>query len=88
MLFRSVIAVSFIVSLFLANFAQKKLNPYLSSKFSLSNLITIPFESFCGFQYGLIIFLAAIIVVCSTIFTMVPMLIYRHGFITEELRDE
>ena len=83
-----VIAVSFILSLFIAYFVQNKLNPYLSSKFSLSNLITIPFESFYGFRYGLIIFLSAVVVICSTIFTMVPMLIYRHGFITEELRDE
>ena len=83
-----VIAISFIASLFLANFAQIKLNPYLSSKFSLSNFIAIPFEKFFGLPYGLIIFLAAIVVICSTIFTMVPMLIYRHGFITEELRDE
>ncbi len=83
-----VIAVSFLLSLFIAHFAQNKLNPYLSNKFSLSNLITIPFESFYGIQYGLIIFLSAIVVICSTVFTMVPMLIYRHGFITEELRDE
>ena len=83
-----VIAVSFLLSLFIAYFAQNKLNPFLSSKFSLSNLITIPFDSFYGIQYGLIIFLSAIVVICSTIFTMVPMLIYRHGFITEELRDE
>ena len=83
-----IIAVSFILSLFIAFFTQNKLNPYLSNKFSLSNLIAIPFESFFGFQYGLIIFLSAVVVICSTIFTMVPMLIYRHGFITEELRDE
>ena len=83
-----VIAISFWISMFLANFAQKKLNPYLSNKFSLSNLITIPFESFYGIPFGLILILSSVVVVCSTIFTMVPMLIYRHGFITEELRDE
>ena len=83
-----VIAISFISSLFLSFYTQKFLNPYLSNKFALSNLITIPFETFYGFQYGLIIFLAVIVVLSSTIFTMVPMLIYRHGFITEELRDE
>lgn len=83
-----IIAISFLISLFVASFAQSKLNPYLSNKFSLTNLITIPFESFYGFKYGLIIFFAVIVVVCSTVFTMVPMLIYRHGFITEELRDE
>ena len=83
-----VIAISFIASLFISFYTQKLLNPYLSNKFALSNLITIPYESFFGFPYGLIIFLATIVVICSTIFTMVPMLIYRHGFITEELRDE
>lgn len=82
------IAISFIVSLFLAHFTQDKLNPYLSSKFSLSNLITIPFESFFGIQYGLIIIFSAVVVICSTIFTLIPMVIYRHGFLTEELRDE
>lgn len=83
-----VIAISFICSLFISFYAQKVLNPYLSNKFALSNLITIPFESFYNVRYGLIIFLAAIVVVMSTLFTMVPMLVYRHGFITEELRDE
>ena len=83
-----VIAISFILSLFISFYTQKLLNPYLSNKFALSNLITIPFESFYNVQYGLIIFLAAIVVISSTLFTMVPMLIYRHGFITEELRDE
>ena len=83
-----VIAIAFIASLFISFYTQKLLNPYLSNKFALSNLITIPYESFFGFPYGLIIILATIVVICSTIFTMVPMLIYRHGFITEELRDE
>ena len=83
-----VIAISFLASIFVSIYVQKWLNPYLSNKFSLSNLITIPYESFLGFRYGLIIFLAAIVVICSTVFTLIPMLIYRHGFITEELRDE
>ena len=82
------IGISFIASLFLANFTQGKLNPYLSNKFSLNNLITIPFETFYGFKYGLIILLSAVVIICSTIFTLIPMFIYRHGFITEELRDE
>ena len=84
----TLIAISFIASLFLAHFTQDKLNPYLSSKFSLSNLITIPFENFFGIQYGLIIIFSAVVVICSTIFTLIPMVIYRHGFLTEELRDE
>ena len=77
------IGISFIASLFLANFTQGKLNPCLSNKFSLTNLITIPFETFYGFKYGLIILLSAVVIICSTIFTLIPMFIYRHGFITE-----
>ena len=83
-----IIALSFWISLLLANFLQKLINPYISKKFALSNLISIPFESYFGFSYGLIIALAAVVVVCSTIFTIVPMIFYRHGYITEELRDE
>lgn len=83
-----VIGISFILSMLLANFVQNKLNPYISNKFALSNLITIPFETFMGYKYGLIILLSVIVIICSTIFTLVPMFIYRHGFITEELRDE
>ena len=83
-----IIAISFWISLLLSNFLQKLINPFISSKFSLSNLISIPFESYFGIQYGLIISLAALVVICSTIFTIVPMIFYRHGYITEELRDE
>lgn len=83
-----IIAISFWISLFLANVLQKFLNPLISSKFALSNLISIPFESYFGFSYGLIIALAAMVVICSTLFTLVPMVFYRHGYITEELRDE
>jgi len=83
-----VVGISFLVSIILSYFGQRVINPYLANKFSLSNLISIPYESFFGIQYGLIIIMSIIGVVSSTIFTLVPMLIYRHGFITEELRDE
>ena len=83
-----IIAISFWLSLLFASYAQNFLNPLLSNKFSLSSLITIPFESFLNIKFGLIIFLAAAVVITSTIFTVVPMVFYRHGYITEELRDE
>ena len=83
-----IIAISFWISLLLSNYLQKIINPFISNKFSLSNLIAIPFETYFGINYGLIIFLAAMVVICSTIFTIVPMIFYRHGYITEELRDE
>lgn len=84
----TIIAISFWISLLLSNYLQKLINPYISKKFALSNLISIPYESYLGFRFGLIILLAAMVVICSTIFTMIPMVFYRHGYITEELRDE
>ena len=83
-----IIAISFWLSLVLSNYLQKFLNPLLSEKFSLSNLIDIPFENFLNIRFGLIIFLAVAVVIISTLFTIIPMVFYRHGYITEELRDE
>ena len=83
-----VIGISFIASVALSFYVQNVLNPYLSSKFALSNLITIPFESFLGFRYGLFFIFSIVVVLVSTVFTLLPMIFYRHGFITEELRDE
>ena len=82
------IGFAFISSLFLSNYLQNILNPLISVKFALSNLITIPYSSFVGIPYGLIIILASISILFSTIFALVPMSIYRHGLISEELRDE
>ena len=82
------IVISYLFSLLLAILGQKVINPILSRKFSLSSLIQIPFNTFLGVRFGLIFILLGVIFVCSTIFTLVPMVFYRHGFITEELRDE
>ncbi len=82
------IGISFISSLFLSKYLQSILNPLISTKFALSNLIQIPFENFLGINYGLIIILSIISVIFSTIFSLTPMMIYRHGFIADELRDE
>ena len=83
-----IIALSFWISLAVGHFAQKLLNPYISQKFALSSLIQIPYENFLGVPFGLIIIFTIVVVICSTIFTLVPMTFYRHGFLTEELRDE
>ena len=83
-----IIGLSFWISLFLSNYLQKVLNPYISNKFSLSSLIAIPYSEFIGIKFGLIFLLAIMVVFCSTLFTLIPMVFYRHGYITEELRDE
>lgn len=82
------IGLSFILSLFAAKYLEGILNPLISSKFALNSLITIPFESFLGINYGLILVLILISILFSTMFSVVPMAIYRNSFITDELRDE
>lgn len=83
-----VITLSFILSVFLAFGLQKFLNPFLFSKFSLSNLIVIPFSSYFGIPFGLVIVLYLIAMVFSIIFTLTPMYFYRHKSLSDELRDE
>lgn len=83
-----IIFLSFISSIFLANFLQFKLNEIIFTKFMLKNLISIPLESFVGIPFGLVIILGIIAFTCSTLFTLVPMVIYRHNSLTDELRDE
>ncbi|MBQ0009198.1 MAG: ABC transporter ATP-binding protein/permease [Firmicutes bacterium] len=83
-----VIIFSFICSIFVSIFLGSKLNEIIYSKFSLQNLISIPFKNYLGIPFGLVILLGLIAIICSTIFTMIPMMIYRHNSITDELRDE
>ena len=83
-----VIILSYFLSIFLAYFLQLKLNPIILEKFGLENLIKIPFLSFYNIPFGLVILLLLIAIICSTVFTLVPMKIYRQNSITNELRDE
>lgn len=83
-----VIIVSFVLSIFGSKYLQKVLNPIIYQKFSLNNLISIPFASFLSIPYGLVILLFAIAIIFSTLFTLTPMLFYRHRSLSEELRDE
>lgn len=83
-----IIFLSFISSVFLANFLQSKLNEIIFKKFMLKNLILIPLKSFAGIPFGLIFILGIIAFACSTLFTLIPMVIYRHNSLTDELRDE
>lgn len=83
-----VVLVSIVISIFLAILLQFILNNLISKNFALDNLITIPFMSFYGYPFALPILLILIALVFSTIFTLTPMLIYRHMSIADELRDE
>ena len=83
-----IILISFVVSIFLSIGFQFLLNKIIYQKFALRSLIQIPFLSYFGFRFGLVLFLGLIAVIFSTVFTMTPMLIYRHFSLSDELRDE
>ncbi len=83
-----VVILAFAISIGLAYFGQSLINPLLSKQFALSNLIEIPFLSFLGIRFGLILIFLLIILFTTTLFTIIPMAIYRHSFLSEELRDE
>ena len=83
-----VIILSFIFSILLSSFLETKLNALIYGKFTLQNLIAIPFKMYLGIPFGIVIILGTIALICSTIFTLTPMIIYRHNSLTDELRDE
>lgn len=82
------ILISFISSLGVSFVLQKFLNVIIYNKFSLNNLIDIPYQSYFGIPFGLVIFLFLVALIFSFIFTLTPMVIYRSRSITDELRDE
>lgn len=83
-----VVLLAFVSSGFLALLLQNVLNPIIYSKFVLNNLIKIPFKNFLGIPFGLVLILFSVASVFSAIFTLTPMLFYRHKSLADELRDE
>lgn len=83
-----IIFFGYIFSIVLAVFLQPRLNKFLYEKFVLKDLINIPFKSFMKIPFGLPIFVMLLAMLCSFIFTLIPMMIYRKNSLTEELRDE
>ena len=83
-----IVFISILLSIGLALVLQLLLNNLISKHFALNNLITIPFLSFYSYPFGLPLFITLIAMIFSMIFTLTPMLIYRHFSLTDELRDE
>ena len=83
-----VIAISLIISVLISTLTQSILNIVIENSFSLSNLIVIPWRNFFNIPFGLFALVSLIAIVFSTIFTLVPMFIYRHISLSDELRDE
>ena len=82
------IFISIVLSIALSLVSQIVLNNIISKRFALDSLISIPFSTFYNVPFGLILFLLVIALFFSTIFTLTPMLIYRHISLSDELRDE
>ncbi len=83
-----VIFISLVFSVLISMLSQTILNSIIENSFSLSNLITIPWLSFLNIPFGLLALVSLVAFVFSTIFTLVPMFIYRHISLSDELRDE
>ena len=84
----SVVTVAFIIAISILKFCENKLNLLIENKFGLNNLIDTPINNFLGIPFGLFIILFFLFAIFSTLFTVIPMFIYRRGAIVNELRDE
>ena len=83
-----IVFIAVLLSIGLSIGIQLVLNILISRYFALDNLITIPFLSFYSYPFGLPILLTIVAMVFSTIFTLTPMMLYRHISLSDELRDE
>ena len=82
------VLISVVISISTSFGLQILLNNFMSYKFSLNNLILIPFKTFFNVPYFLPIALTAVAILFATIFTLVPLTIYKNVSLSEELRDE
>lgn len=83
-----IILVSYLIAIGLAILLTKIINPIFNAKFGLTNIITIPFLSFLGIPYLLVFGLFIVASICSLLFTLVPICIYKKTSLSNELRDE
>ena len=83
-----IVIIALVISIPLAILFQFILNSIIAKNFSLLNLISIPFIRFLGIPFLLPIGLAVVALIFSSLFTLTPMLIYRHISLSDELRDE
>lgn len=79
---------SFVFSVLCSMIVQKILNPIIYNRFSLSDLFLIPWSRFLNVKFGLPIIVLLISLLCISLFTLVPLFIYRRISLTNELRDE
>lgn len=80
--------ITFIISIFTSILMQKLLNKLIFNKFSLANVINIPFKTYLNTPCGLMIIIFLVSILSITLFTLLPIFIYRKISIADELRDE
>ncbi len=79
---------SFLCAFVLSIPIQNLLNSFVSKKFGLVKLISIPFKSFLGIDFGFLIIGILITIFSTLLFTLLPIMVYKRFSISEELRDE
>ena len=84
----AIVFIAILLSIGLSLALQLILNILISKSFALDNLITIPFLMFYSYPFGLPILLTIVASLFSMIFTLTPMMLYRHISLSDELRDE
>ena len=84
----TIVIISIFLSILLSIPIQILLNNVIYNSYSLDNLIAIPFMRFFGIPFALPLTLSIVALLFSTLFTLTPMLIYRHISLSDELRDE
>ncbi len=82
------IFIAFILSSLVSYPLQLLINNLLENSFGLVSLINIPYESFFNYKYIFLPLLFLVFILISTIFLLIPILIYKNKSITSELRDE
>ena len=79
---------AFIAAVLFSFLIQNSLNSIISNQFGLTNLISIPIENYFGLRYGLFLLVFSIAILCTVLFTILPILAYKNFSISNELRDE
>jgi len=83
-----VVVFSLVFGLLLSLILEKKIDALLYKSFSFKNLISIPFLSLFNIPMLLPIIALFLSVVCTLLFTLIPIKFYKANSIVEELRDE
>ena len=83
-----ILFITIMLSIFSSLFLQNTINKLISQKFTLNKLIDIPLKNFLSINFGLPITIFLISALVITLFTLIPLFIYRKVSLVDELRDE